>query len=105
MWLGLNYRPGNENDDQRVPSEGNCDLETGALWCTTSKEDGEVVKEVTPAPGSDPATSRRFHLDDVQGLVCTTQKVTIPPLGTVSIHGHIGVRGHCMLVHALAKPA
>ena len=33
---------------------------------TTSKEDGEVGKEVTPSPSSDPAASRKFCLDDIQ---------------------------------------
>ena len=58
---------------------------------TTSKEDGEVGKEVTSTPSSNPAASRRFCLDDVQGLVHTAQKATIPPLWTVSIHGHTGI--------------
>ena len=66
------------------------------LPCTTSKEDGEVGNELTPSPSTDPAASRRFHLDDVQGPV---------PLGTVSIHSHTGVWGHCMQVHVLAKPS
>ena len=72
---------------------------------TTSKEDGEVRKEVTPSTSSDPAASRGFCLDDVWGTVHTIQKVTIPPFGTVSIHGHTGVWGHCMWVHMLAEPA
>ena len=75
------------------------------LPSTTWKEDREVGKEVTPSPSSDPAASRRFCLDDVWGLVHTTQKVTITPFGTVSIHSHTGVQGHCMWVHMLAKPA
>ena len=35
----------------------------------------------------------------------TTQKVTILPFGTISIHGSTGVWGHCMQVHMLAEPA
>ena len=47
---------------------------------------------------------KEFCLDDVQVPVHTTQRVTIPPFGTVSIHGNISVRGHCMWVHVLAEP-
>ena len=72
---------------------------------TTSKEDRGVGKEVTPSPSSNPAASRGFYLDDVQGPVCTTQKVTIPQSGTVGIHGDTGVLGHCKWVHVLAEPA
>ena len=46
-----------------------------------------------------------FCLDDDQGSVCTTWKVTIPPFGTVTIHGNTGVQGYCMQVHVLAEPA
>ena len=46
-----------------------------------------------------------FCLDDVWGPVHTTQKVTIPPFGTISIHGNTGVWIHCMQVHVLAEPA
>ena len=75
------------------------------LPCTTSKEDVKVGKEVIPSPDSDPAASRRFCLDDVQGPVHTTQKVTIPPFGSVSIQGHTAVWGCCMQLYMLAKPA
>ena len=74
------------------------------LPCTNSKEDRSGV-EVTPSPSSDPAASRGFCLDGVRGPVCTTQKITIPQFGTVSIHGHTGVWGHCMRVNVLAEPA
>ena len=67
--------------------------------------DGEMGKEVTPLPSSDPPLSRGFCLDDVWGPVHTTQKVTIPLFGTISIHGNTGVWGHCMQVHMLAEPA
>ena len=71
---------------------------------TTSKEDGEVGK-VTPSPSSNLSASRGFCLDDVQGPVCTTQKVTIPPFWAVSIHANTGVWGHCTQVHVLAQLA
>ena len=73
------------------------------LPCKNSKEDGGVGKEANPSPSSDPTASRGFCLDDVQGHVHTTQKVTIPPFGTVSIHGNMGVWGQCMWVHMLAE--
>ena len=72
---------------------------------TTSKEGGEFGKEVTPSPSSDPVASRGFCLDDVWGLVLTTQKVTISPFGTVNIHRHTGVQEHCMWVQMPVEPA
>ena len=42
---------------------------------------------------------KEFCLDDVQGPICTTQKVT-----TVSVHGNTSGRVHCMWVHVLAEP-
>ena len=47
---------------------------------------------------------KEFCLDDVQGPVHATQKVTIPPFGKVSVHGNTSVRGYCMGVHVLAEP-
>ena len=61
-------------------------------------------KGVTLFPSSNPTASRGFCLDGVWGPVCTTQKVPIPPFGTVSIHSNTGVQGHYMWVHMLAKP-
>ena len=54
--------------------------------------------------GVDTLRLKEFCLDDVQGPVCTTWRVTIPPFGTVSIHSNTSVRGHCMWVHVLAEP-
>ena len=59
---------------------------------------------VHSSPRVDAMEVKEFCLDDVQGSLCTTQKVTIPPFSTVSVHGNIGVRGHCMSVHVLAEP-
>ena len=39
---------------------------------------------------------QKFQLNDVKGLVCTTQKVTIPPFSTVNIWANTSVKGHCM---------
>ena len=71
----------------------------------TSKGRWRDGEQVTPSPSSDPAASRRFCLDDIQGQVHTTQKVTIPLFGTVNIHSYTGVWGHCMQVHMLTKAA
>ena len=46
----------------------------------------------------------KFCLDDVRGPVCTTQKVTILPFITVSVHANTSVKGHCMQVHVLTEP-
>ena len=43
---------------------------------------------------SDPVEVWKFSLDDVKGLVHTTQKVTIPPFGTVNVHAGTSVKGH-----------
>ena len=72
---------------------------------TDSMGNWEVGKMVTPSPGSDPTASREFCLDDVPRPVHTTWRTTIPPSGTISIHGNTGIWGHCMQVHMLAEPA
>ena len=69
-----------------------------------SEGDRGVGKEVTPSPSSNPTASMGICLDDVQGLVHTTQ-VTIPLFGTVSTRGNMGIQGHCIQVHMLAEPA
>ena len=56
------------------------------------------------SPGIDTVDVKEFCLDDVWSPVHTTWRVTIPPFGTVSIHGNTGVRGHCMWVHILVEP-
>ena len=72
---------------------------------TDLKGNGEVGKEVTPSTGPNPMASREFCLDDVWRPVHTTRRITIPPFGTISIHGNTGVWGHCMQVHMLTEPA
>ena len=52
----------------------------------------------------EPVEVWKFSLDDIKGLVCTTQKVTIPPFGTVNVHASTSVKGHCMWVHVLTEP-
>ena len=46
---------------------------------------------------------KEFCLEDVWGPVHTTQKFTIPPFGTVSVHGNTSVRGHCVQVHVVTE--
>ena len=48
---------------------------------------------------------QKFQLDDVKGLVHTTQKVTIPPFSTINVQANTSVRGHCMQVHVLMELA
>ena len=73
------------------------------LPCTSQNRTG-MEKEVVPSsPGVDTVEVNKFWLDKVQDHVCTSQRVTIPPLGTVSIHSNTSIRGHCMQVHILAK--
>ena len=62
-------------------------------------------KGVIPSIDPNPTVPKEFFLDDVQGHVCTMHRVTIPPFGTINIHGNTDVQGHCMWVHLLAKPA
>ena len=45
------------------------------------------------------------QLDGVKGAVCTSQKVTIPPLQTINIKANAAVKGHCMKVHVLTELA
>ena len=53
---------------------------------------------------SNPVQVQKFSLDDVKGLVHTTQKVTIPLFSTVNVHANTSVSGHCMWVHILTAP-
>ena len=55
------------------------------------------------SPGSDPVEVQMFSLNNIRGPVCTTQKVTILPFSTVSVHAN-SVKGHCMWVHVLMEP-
>ena len=52
---------------------------------------GEEVSHSSPE--SDPVEVQKFCLDDVRSPVCTTQKVTIPPFSTVSVHANSSVKG------------
>ena len=71
-----------------------------------SSDKSEMTKGATSSSQkSDPVELQRFQLNDVKGLVCTTQKVTILPFGTVNVWANTSVRGHCMWVHVLMEQA
>ena len=62
------------------------------FFCGSSDENkiGEGAK--CSSQKSDPLEVQKFQLDDVKGLVCTTQKVTIPPFSTVNVWANASVR-------------
>ena len=70
---------------------------------TNSSKMGKEEKLSHSSPGSNPVEVWKFSLDDVKGRVCTTQKVTILPFGTVSVHANTSGKGHCMQVHVLME--
>ena len=71
---------------------------------TNSSKTG-VGEEVSHSSSeSDPVEVQKFHLDDERGPVCITQKVTILPFSTVSVHANTSVKGHCMHAHVLIEP-
>ena len=78
---------------------------SGSLQLTpTSSDKTRMEEEVGHSSQSgDPVEVRKFCLSDVRGPVCTTQKVTIPPFSTVSVHANSSVKGHCMQVHVLVE--
>ena len=77
---------------------------SGSLHLPCTNSNGTGVEEVLThsSPGVGTMEVKEFCLGDVWGPVHTTWRVTIPPFGTVSIHGNTSVRGHCMQVHMLA---
>ena len=70
------------------------------LPCTNSTETGEGKEVIHSSLRSNPMEVREFCLDDVRGPVCTTQKVTIPPFSTISVHANTSVKGHFAGPHA-----
>ena len=70
------------------------------LSCSSS----DKLKIENSSRESDPVEVWKFQLDGVKGVVCTTQKVTIPPFQTLNIKASASVRGHCMKVHVLTEP-
>ena len=71
----------------------------------STKGDRGDERRVTPSVAPDPTAPKEFCQDNVQGHVCTTQKITIPPFGTLNSHGKTVIWGHCMQIHMLAQPA
>ena len=64
-----------------------------------------MEEEISHSPiRSNPVEVWKFSLDDIKGLVCTTQKVTILPFGTVNVHANTSVKAHCMRAHVLMEP-
>ena len=62
-----------------------------------SSDKSKMTKGATSSSEeSDPVEAWKFQLNDVKGLVHTTQKVTILPFGTVNVQANTSVRGHCM---------
>ena len=73
------------------------------MTCTSSDKTGMEEEVGHSSQSGDPVEVRGFYLDDVRGPVHTTQKVTIPPFSTVSVHANSSVKGHCMWVHVLTE--
>ena len=71
---------------------------SGLLQLSCASSDKNRVEEEAKCSSQegDPMEVQRFCLDDVRGLVCTTQKATIPPFSMVSMHANSSVKGHCM---------
>ena len=71
---------------------------SGLLQLSHSSSDkSKMTKGATSSSQkSDPVEVWKFQLSDVKGLVCTTQKVTILPFGTINVQATASVRGHCM---------
>ena len=95
--------------------KGNHNMATGSFWSshvgvtatlprqTSSDKDrmGEGAKHSSQK--ANPVEVWKFSLDDIKGLVHTTQKVTILPFSTVNVHASTSVKGHCMWVHVLME--
>ena len=66
------------------------------LSCSSSHKNstGEVLKSCSQK--GDPVEVPKFCLDDIKGLVCTTQKVIILPFHTINVCASTSVKGHCM---------
>ena len=64
----------------------------------------EMEEEIShSSQGCDPLEVQKLSLDDIKGLVHTTQKVSILPFGTVNVHANTSVKGHCMQVQVLME--
>ena len=79
----------------------------GLLQLSHSSSDKSMIGEGAKCSPqrSDPVEVWKFWLDDVKGPVWITQKVSVPPFGTINMQANTSVRGHCMWVHVLMEPA
>ena len=79
----------------------------GSLQLSHSNSDkSDMTKGATSSSQeSHPMEVWKFQLNNVKGPVCTAQKVTIPPFGTINVQANTIVREHCMQVHVLMEPA
>ena len=75
---------------------------SGSLQLSCSSSEKLAMQNLSRE--SDPVEVQKYQLDGVNGAVCTTQKVTIPPFQTMTVKGNAGVKGHCMKVHVLTEP-
>ena len=75
---------------------------SGLLQLSHSSSE-KLAKQNLPGE-SDPVEVWKHQLDGVKGVVCTTQKVMIPPFKTMTLKGNAGVKGHCMKVHVPTEP-
>ena len=72
----------------------------------SSSYQSEVTKGATSSSQQGGTVEvQKFWLNDVKGSVYTTQKVTIPPFGTINVWANTSVMGHWMQVHVLTEPA
>ena len=78
---------------------------SGSLQLTHSSSGKGEMKEGAnhSSQKSDSVEVQKFWIDDVKGLVHTTQKVMIPLSSTISVWANTSVRGHCMWVHVLME--
>ena len=78
---------------------------SGSLQLSHASSDKNRVGEEAKcsSQAGDPMEVQRFCLDDIRGLVCNTQKVTILPFSIVSMHVNSSVKGHWMQVHVLME--
>ena len=70
---------------------------SGSLQLSCSSSDkSEMTKGITSSSQQDDTVEvQKFQLNDVKGLVHTTQKVTIHPFSTVNVWANTSVKGHC----------
>ena len=75
------------------------------LSCSSSDKSKMTKGATSSSQESDSVELQKFQLNNVKGLVCTTQKVTILPFGSVNVQANTSVRGHCMQIHVLMELA